>query len=127
VSFTPETARASAILTEGRLVRFDLDVWAPSGTAMTAERSSQFAAARAQLHARSRQNDSVDLVLQIENPRTGAAVAQVPLPQIDCRATVDHANTFSAVEAGNEDPAVALQKWRDSMGAINVSSLALNW
>ena len=128
--FTPETARASAILTAGRLVRFDLDVWRARGTENFAQDGeASFSADRAQLHALARQNDTVDVVMQVDNGRAGAAVLalQSSVPLIDCRATLDKAGILAGAATGNDDIARALQLWRDNMGAINVTSLAVNW
>ena len=128
--FTPETARASAILTAGRLVRFDLDVWRARGTENFAQDGeASFSADRAQLHALARRNDTVDVVMQVDNGRAGAAVLalQSSVPLIDCRATLDKAGILAGAATGNDDIARALQLWRDNMGAINVTSLAVNW
>jgi hypothetical protein len=128
VSLTPQVARASAILADDRLIRFDADVWDPRGTATDPRHvSSAFSAARAQFHALARRNNTVDVMMQIENGQSGANGAQAAVPQIDCRAEIDHAEMLTGLERGNEAPATALQKWRDNLGVINVSSLSLNW
>jgi hypothetical protein len=132
VSLMPETARASAILTGGRLVRLDLDIWRPHGKEQTAQQPQiDFSADRAQFHALARRNDTLDLVLQIDNGRAGAAAApatlQASFPLIDCRATLDRAGSLLGVENGTEDVAGALQQWRAQQGSIDVTSLALNW
>jgi hypothetical protein len=128
IALTPQIARASAILAEGRLVRFDADVWGPHGIATNPQHdSADFSAARAQLHALARRNNTVDLVLQIDNGQSGASARGGAIPQIDCRAELDHAELLTGVELGNQDPTAALQNWRKNMGVINVSSLNLNW
>lgn len=128
ISLTPETARASAIVIGERLVRFDADIWGPRGAEANPQHGSvNFSAARAQLHALARRNNTIDLVMQIENGETGAAASRTMLPQIDCRAQLNDADILTGLESGDEEPAAALQKWRDRMGVINVSSLNLNW
>jgi hypothetical protein len=132
LSVTPETARASAILTAGRLVRFDLDVWRPRGSEKTPRGPEMgFAADRAQFHALARRNNTLDLVMQIDNGSAGPAgipqTLHASLPLIDCRATLDKAGMFVGLETGTEDVSHAMEQWRNAMGAIDVTSLALNW
>ena len=128
ISLIPQVARASAILADGRLVRFDVDIWAPRGTATNPKHiSSEFSATRAQLHVLGRRNKTVDFVMQIENGRSGGSGPGAALPQIDCRAQLDHADVLTGLELGTEEPSTALQNWRDNMGVINVSSLNLTW
>jgi hypothetical protein len=132
ISLLPETARASAILTSGRLVRLDVDIWRPRGTQKSAQLPGiDFSADRAQFHALARRNDTLDLVLQIDNGQAGApsapAILQTSFPLIDCRATLDRAGSLVGVENGTEDVAGALQQWRTQQGSIDVTSLALNW
>jgi len=132
LSLMPETARASAILTGGRLVRLDLDVWRARGTEQSARQPEvSFSADRAQFHALARRNDTLDLALQIDNSRAAASAAptlpQLSFPLIDCRATVDRAASLAGAENGTEDVTGALQQWRAQEGSIDVTSLALNW
>ena len=65
---TPAVARASAIFSEGKLARFDLDVWEPQGKNATqgADPNLTFSAARAQFHALRRPNNVLDIVMKIE-------------------------------------------------------------
>jgi hypothetical protein len=132
VSLMPDTARASAILSAGRLVRVDLDIWRPRGTEQNTQQPEvEFSADRAQFHALARRNDTLDLVLQIDNARAGAAAApallQAAFSLIDCRATIDHAGSLLGLENGTEAVAGALQQWRAQQGMIDVTSLAVNW
>jgi hypothetical protein len=132
VSLMPETARASAILTAGRLVRLDLDIWRPRGKEQNAQQPGiEFSADRAQFHALARRNDTLDLVLQIDNGRAGATAAptilQAAFSLIDCRATLDRAGSLLGIENGTQAVSGALQQWRAQQGSIDVTSLALNW
>ena len=62
VSFTPELARASAILVGDRLVRFDLDLTRLRGREQAPQQLALgFSADRAQLHALARRNDTLDV------------------------------------------------------------------
>jgi len=132
VSLMPDAARASALLSGGRLVRVDLDIWRPRGKEQNAQQPEvEFSADRAQFHALARRNDTLDLVLQIDNARAGAAAApalsQAAFSLIDCRATIDRAGSLLGVENGTEAVAGALQQWRAQQGTIDVTSLAVNW
>jgi hypothetical protein len=130
VSFTPETARASAILLDGRLVRFDMDFWRPRGQEQQPQLPELgFSADRAQLHALVRRNDTLDVVVQVDNALAGPAAMpalQTGFSLIDCRATLDHAAALVAVENGAQDVSGAFQQWRAQNGSINVTALTLN-
>lgn len=129
---TPALARASAMLSRGRLARFDLDLWEPQGKDVTqgANPERSFSADRAQLHLLSRPDNTIDVAMRIDNARLGAgytAQAEIQLPLIDLRAKLtksDALNDLTAAEAGLADAAEA---WRARMGALTVSDLSLTW
>ncbi len=131
VLLSPETARASAILNQGRLLRFDVDLWRPHGTQTgPALPPTAFAADRAQFHALAHRNNTLDVAIQIDNAKTGSSVSQAvqaSLPLIDCRVTLNEAGLLTNLEQGNEDFTRAFELWRNRMGVANVTSLALNW
>ena len=131
IQLSPETARASAILNQGRLLRFDLDLWRPHGTQSgPSPVPTAFAADRAQFHALARRNNTLDVAIQVDNGKTGSAVPQAveaSLPLIDCRVTLNRADLLTSLEQGNEDFTHAFELWRNRMGVANVTSLALNW
>lgn len=131
VLLSPETARASAILNRGRLLRFDLDLWRPHGTQTgSSPNPTVFAADRAQFHALARRNNTLDVAIQVDNGRSGFSatqVAQASLPLIDCRVTLNRADLLTGLEQGNEDFTRAFELWRNRMGVASVTSLALNW
>lgn len=131
VLLSPETARASAILNRGRLLRFDLDLWRPHGTQTgSSPTATVFAADRAQFHALARRNNTLDVAIQVDNGRSGSSATQVgqaSLPLIDCRVTLNRADLLTGLEQGNEDFTRAFELWRNRMGVANVTSLALNW
>jgi hypothetical protein len=131
VLLTPETARASAILNQGRLLRFDLDLWRPHGTKSgPSAMAAVFAADRAQFHALARRNNTLDVAIQVDNGKAGPSApqaVQASLPLIDGRVTLNRADLLTGLEQGNEDIARALELWSNRMGVANVTSLALNW
>lgn len=131
VQLSPETARASAILNQGRLLRFDLDLWRPQGTQTGPSLTpTVFAADRAQFHALAHRNNTLDVAIQVDNGRTGSPATQAvqaALPLIDCRLTLNRADLLTNLEQGNEDFTRAFESWRNRMGVASVTSLALNW
>ncbi|HEX5279615.1 MAG TPA: DUF2125 domain-containing protein [Micropepsaceae bacterium] len=128
IMLSPETARASAILNQGRLLRFDLDLWRPRGTGAGSSLSpTAFAADRAQFHALARRNNTLDVALQVDNGKAGSPPAQASLPLIDCRITLNQADVLTRLEQGNDDMTRAFELWRARMGVADVTSLALNW
>ncbi len=124
--------RASAILAGGRLVRFDLDIWRRTVTRkLLKPLKSVFPLIAHSFTLWPAGTTRSIWCLQIDNGRAGRgrSAANCPLlfPLIDCRATLDRSGPLSGVVSGSEDIARALQQWRDNMGGIDVSSLALNW
>jgi len=129
VLLTPETARASAVLNQGRLLRFDLDLWRPHGTgAGQSLAPAVFAADRAQFHALAHRNNTLDVAIQVDNGKIGSAATQAAepsFPLIDCRITLNRADLLTGLEQGNDDITRALESWRNRMGVANVTSLPM--
>ena len=130
---TPAIARASAVLVQGRLTRFDLDLWEPQAkeASQGADPKRTFTAGRAQLHLLSRADNTIDVAMQIDKARIGAGFAggasEVSLPQIVLRAKLTQADALDALKAGSMSAADAVAAWRVAMGAIAVSDLAVDW
>jgi hypothetical protein len=130
---TPAIARASAILSNGRLARFDMDLWEPQAKDATqgADPKRSFSADRAQLHLLARPDDTIDVAAQINNARIGpgyaATDADIMLPLIDLRGKLTESSALGGLAAGMTSVADAAQAWRGRMGELSVSELALNW
>ncbi|MEA2825462.1 MAG: hypothetical protein QOF03_1944 [Alphaproteobacteria bacterium] len=130
---TPAIARASAILNNGRLARFDLDLWEPQAKDATqgADSKRSLSADRAQLHLLARPDNTIDVAAQINNARIGAgyaaAKAELVLPLIDLRAKLTESSALDDLAAGKMSVADAAQAWRERMGQLDVSDLTLNW
>jgi hypothetical protein len=130
---TPAIARASAILSNGKLARFDVDLWEPQAKDATqgADPKRSLSAGRAQLHLLARPDDTIDVAAQINNARIGAgyaaAQADVTLALIDLRGKLTESSAFDGLIAGALSIAEAAQAWRARMGALSISDLTLNW
>jgi hypothetical protein len=131
---TPGIARASAILREGRIARFDLDVWEPQGkdATLNAEPNRTLSAARAQFHLLGRPDDTIDIAMKIEGAHIGegfipATGSEMQVPLIDLRAKLTQSRALDTLKAGFEDVVKAADDWRRSNGVLNVSDLSLNW
>ena len=130
---TPAIARASAILSNGRLVRFDMDLWEPQAKDATqgADPKRSLSAGRAQLHLLARPDDTIDVAAQINDARIGAgyaaAEADIMLPLIDLRGKLTESSALADLAAGTMSVADAAQAWRGRTGQLNVSDLTLNW
>jgi hypothetical protein len=128
---TPTQARASVLLQDGLLARFDLDVLEPEAKDARAGPDQQrtFSASRAQLHLLARPDDTIDVAARIENgtigrgygPRLGSA-----LPLADLRGKIVQKASFEALQQGSSFPQ-ALEHWRRNGGVLNVDRLTLNW
>ena len=129
---TPAVARASAIFSEGKLARFDLDVWEPQGKNATqgADPNLTFSAARAQFHALRRPNNVLDIVMKIEGGKLGEAYKPAlgtELPLVDLRGKLLQSTLLDAFEGGTESFSDAVEKWRTAGGTLAVDSLMLAW
>jgi hypothetical protein len=121
-AFLPGTFRASAILENGELVRFDSQIVDLAG--------SDFRAAKLEFHFRTNK-DRIDayLLLQSAHIAGGYAAALGPdLQSLTASASLNHrAAALDAALRGQIAPAAALDKWREAGGAIAVGNLALAW
>ena len=130
---TPAIARASAILSDGRLARFDMDLWELQAKDATqgADPKRNFSADRAQLHLLARPDDTIDVVMQINNADIGAgyaaAKADIMLPLIDLRGKLTESLALAGLAAGTASVADAAQAWHERMGELKISDLTLNW
>jgi hypothetical protein len=130
---TPGIARASAILTNGKLARFDLDLWEVQGREATlgADPNRRLAADRAQLHFLGRPDDTIDVAMQINNARIGSALsstrAELPLSLVEMRGKLTHGEAFDGLRTATTSLADAAGTWRSADGALSVSDLTVNW
>jgi hypothetical protein len=121
---TPAIARASAILRDGRLARFDLDLWELQAKDTAAGAGGNLSADRAQLHLLARAGNSIDVAMKLDNAHIGAGAE---LPLIDMRGKLTASQAFAPLTAGQASPADAAGAWRARMGIFSVSALTLNW
>jgi len=132
ISFSPAVARASAVLRDRRLLRFDLDLWQPEGKDETqgAEPTRSFSAGRAQLHLLAHPDDTADIVMRIDEARIGEGFRPVlggALSLAELHGKLMNTGSLSALAMGNEDPAEAAGQWREDGGRLSVESLDLDW
>src|SRR5579864_8820324 len=130
---TPAIARASAILRDGRLARFDLDLWGPQEKDATegADPQRTVTAERAQLHLLARADNTIDVAMRIDNAHIGTGYASAEsenlLRLIDLRAKLTQSDILNAPQAGEADIADVLETWRTQMGKLIVTDLSLDW
>jgi hypothetical protein len=130
---TPGIARASAILNQGKLVRFDLDLWEVQGREATqgADANRRLSADRAQFHLLARADNTADVAMQVNNARIGAALSstrvELPLAVIDMRAKLTHSEAFDSLRTAAASVADAASAWRSAGGTLSVSDLTVNW
>ena len=121
--FTPGALRASAIIDDGKLARFDLDIISLS--------ADKFAAGRAQFHIRRDPAfDALDLVADLQAVRfAGDAAAGFPdgLSRARIEGRLAPAGPFAKVLAGQADWRQALDGWRAGGGGFRVDEAAVFW
>jgi hypothetical protein len=129
---TPGIARASAIIDDGRLARFDLDVrdLDAKDARSAPEENRTFAAGRLQFHLLAGAEDTIDLAFKVENARIGEGYKprlSGPLVLADLRGRVMQGASFAVLERGSGNLTDALEHWRQNGGAIAVERLSLDW
>jgi hypothetical protein len=121
--FTPGALRGSAVVEDGRLVRFDLDT--------ISLYSEKFAAGRAQFHVRRNPAlDALDLVADLQAVRfAGDAAAGFAsgLSHARIEGRLAPAASFANVLAGRADWRQALDAWREGQGGFKVDQAAVFW
>ncbi len=129
---TSGTARASAILHDGKLVRFDLDFvllqaqdadpQAALGRAILAE--------SAQFHFRSNDDHTLDVAVKVEGGRIGPGYEPTlgpDLPLFTFKGSLSHGETLDALRAGADSFANAVESWRIANGALDISEITMRW
>ncbi|HXJ02295.1 MAG TPA: DUF2125 domain-containing protein [Micropepsaceae bacterium] len=130
---TPGLAQASAILVRDRLARFDLDLVEPQAKDATsgADPKRTLMAARAQLHLLSRDDNTIDVAIEIDNATIGTGYAtggaEILLPVINLRGQLHAAGSLDSLRAGAMSVDDAATAWREHGGGIEISNLALSW
>ncbi|HEY1961557.1 MAG TPA: DUF2125 domain-containing protein [Rhizomicrobium sp.] len=118
-AFLPGTFRASSILADGRLIRFDSQIVGLDG--------QDFSAAEGQLHFRVT-NNGVDVFLSLRDAHIRDGYAATLGPSIDnltVNGTLDHASKLQPALSGDQAPQNALEEWRQAGGALAVKDATL--
>lgn len=121
--FVPGSLMASAVLSRGRLVRFDLDI---NGIG-----SREIAGARLQLHFRKAPDrDAIDV------SASGDQIRLAPTLQVGFGSTLRHvaldasltpATSFAQLCEGNEVWDHGLESWRAAGGVFHLGKLQMDW
>ncbi len=130
-ALTPAIARASTILRDRRLARFDLDLWQAElkDVSQGAPADRTLSAARAQLHFLSRAGGTIDVAARFDETAIGAGFHPVlgdKLTLADLRGQLSQGESFAGLEGGGEGVFEASERWRSAGGRLNVQSLALD-
>ncbi|HEY1639003.1 MAG TPA: DUF2125 domain-containing protein [Rhizomicrobium sp.] len=118
-AFLPGTFRASALLQQGELIRFDSEIVDLDG--------AEFRAANVQLHARAMGN-GLDIYFKMQNARVSGGYARSLGPDTTSLVASGHMTRGNALEAllrGTQAPEAALEDWRQADGTIVVTELSI--
>jgi hypothetical protein len=119
--FLPGTLRASAILENGELVRFDSQIVDLAG--------DDFRAAKLEFHFRTNK-DRIETYLLLQSAHIPGGYAASLGPDLQAligSASLDHRATLDGALRGEIAPAMALDQWRASGGALAMSNLTIDW
>jgi hypothetical protein len=121
--FTPGSLRASAILSEGALARFDLDLAGFS--------SREISGGRAQLHLRrAPSRDMIDIAISAEALRLAPELQAgfgLEIPHMILEGRIAPATPFSQFLSGRDPWCAAVDKWRDSAGSFRLDRIDMAW
>jgi len=115
--FLPGSFRASAILQDGKLVRFDSEIVDLDG--------ADFRAADAQFHLRIRSN-AIDIFAKLQRAHIPGGYAAALSPDVDeltAKGILNRASTLDRVLRGLEPPSDAIEDWR-ARGTLDVSDFS---
>ncbi len=129
---TASAARASAILRDGKLTRFDLDLWQPQAkdASLGADVNRTLSAARAQFHLLARPDNTIDVALKVEDAQIGKAYKPAfgaAMALLDLRGAISQAQVFDALASGHQNVFDAAEQWRVTGGQLKIEKLDLNW
>ena len=129
---TPGSARASAVLRGGKLVRFDLDVIKPAiqDAAPDAVPGRNATVGRAQFHLRARSDDTLDVAVKFEGTRIGPGFSPAlgrDLLLLNARGVLTRGQDLRALLAGEESLAASCEAWRMAGGSFDVTALSMKW
>lgn len=118
-AFLPGTFRASSILADGRLIRFDSQIVDLDG--------AQFRASDMQLHLRAT-NSGMDVYFTLNNASIHdgyAADLGSPVVKLVASGSLDHVGQLQLMLRGDQSPETALEDWRAAGGVLRVKDLAI--
>ncbi len=111
--FAVGSLHASAIVRNGSLARFDLDV--------VGFGSKPFTAQRIQLHARRRTGNKLEFLASVAAPRPTSNICSGqldPLSTVELSGAVSHADQFAALLAGRRSWTSTTRQWRGAGGHL---------
>jgi hypothetical protein len=115
-AFVPGSLRASAIISDGRLARFDLDA-----VAMT---SPELSAARLQFHLRrDPARDAIDLAMSGNDVRDLSGERTNSLPDLSVDGTLAPAGPLLELLSGHTDWRSAAESWREHGGRLTFDQI----
>jgi len=118
-AFLPGTFRASAILADGKLNRFDAEIRGLDG--------ADFRAANAQFHFRTN-GSAADVYLKLDDAYVADGYAKALGPDIDlltASASLDRIQHLDRLFRGEDAPRSALETWRENGGDVRINDLTL--
>ncbi|HEY5047890.1 MAG TPA: DUF2125 domain-containing protein [Rhizomicrobium sp.] len=122
-SFVPGSLRASAIVSDGSLARFDLDVAALNSQELTGD--------RVQFHLRRNpRHDALDFALAADGIHLSAALRAGfgdDIERVDIEGNVAPALALQRLLGGREDWGAAAEDWRHASGYLTVQPFQISW
>jgi hypothetical protein len=132
LQFTPGVARASAIIVDGRLARFDLDLINTEGrdALPNAAPDRAFSIVRAQLHLLAATDDTIALVISADGADVGSGFRPAFGPDVSrirIEGDITEAQELAPLRAGTADFDEAFENWREAGGTIDLDPIEAAW
>ncbi len=132
LQMTSGITRASALIEEGRLERFDIDILNAEGrdAAPNAAPMREFSAARAQLHLSAQEDDTISIVAALDAGQIGAGYRPAlgtDLSRVRIEGQMTQAQSLRHLRAGAAEIGASLDAWRGDGGAITLQAIEAAW
>jgi len=129
---TSGITRASALIEEGRLERFDIDILNAEGrdAALNAVPMRKFSVARAQLHLIAQEDDTISFTAALDAGEIGTGYRPAlgtDLSRVRIGGHITQAQSFRNLRAGAAEIRASLDAWRMDGGVISLQPLEAAW
>jgi hypothetical protein len=124
--------RASALIEDGHLARFDIDVLNAEGrdVSQNAAMMREFRFARAQIHLLVQEDDTIGILAELDAGEIGSGYQPAlgtNLSRLRIEGRVSEANALEELRRGGAEIRAALEAWKNARGTIILDPVEAAW